>query len=467
MNSIAFGKPIKVIAGHWLKFFNLLSKLKIMKFFAPVFMCLLFHFASAQTVDTAKLNAYFDVLESNNKFMGSITISKGGQVIYDRQCGFAEVSEAARANVETRYRVGSISKTFTTVLVMKAIEKKKLTFDTQLGKFFPEITHADQITIRNLLNHTSGIHNFTNDMQYLIWNTLPHTEEEMVKIVAAGGSDFAPGSKAAYSNSNFVLLTYIVEKVLSDSYGNLVDQYIIKPLGLKHTSLGSKIMAADNEARSYKYFGSWVVDRETDMSVPVGAGAIISSPSDLCRFASGLFGVKLTTQESFDSMKSIHNGFGMGLFPIPFYERKALGHTGSIDGFQSVFAYFPEEDVCYALTANGVNMVVNDISIAVLSATFGRPFEIPEYKIIHFSPEELEAFSGTYASNLIPLKITISSQNGQLLAQATGQAPFPLDAIDKQNFEYKAAGVLMIFDTENRSFTLKQSGAVFEYKKEQ
>ena len=212
----------------------------------------------AQTnFDTVKLNEYFNTIEENNKFMGSVAISKNGEVIYSKAIGFADIEKRLKASEKTKYRIGSITKTFTTVLVLKANEEEKLDLNQTIDKWFPGIKNSNRITVKALLNHRSGIHNFTNDSDYLTWNTQPKTEKEMVEIIEKGGSDFQPDSKAEYSNSNFVLLTYILEKVFNESYSDLLQEHIVKPIGLTNTYVFGEIITSDNECKSYKFVGSW------------------------------------------------------------------------------------------------------------------------------------------------------------------------------------------------------------------
>src|SRR5690606_31662976 len=144
---------------------------------------------------------------------------------------------------------------FTAVLVLKAVENNKLELATTIEKWFPTIPNADKITVKQLLNHRSGIHNFTDDSDYLNWNTQRKTEKEMIGIISKGGSDFTPDSKAEYSNSNYVLLTYIVEKAFSESFSELLNKYIVKPVGLTNTYVFGKVDTSLNEAKSYNYIG--------------------------------------------------------------------------------------------------------------------------------------------------------------------------------------------------------------------
>lgn len=435
-------------------------------FITTTLLLFLGQFGWAQTsFDKAKLDNYFQNLETNNKFMGSIAVSQDGKVIYTKSIGFADVENNQKANENTKYRIGSISKTFTTVLVMKAVEDKKLDLNQTIEKFFPTVPNANKITIKQLLGHRSGIHNFTNDDEYMTWYTQPKTEKEMVEIITKIGSDFEPDSKADYSNSNFVLLTYILEKTYKQSFADLLDKQIIKPLELKNTTFGGKINTTNNESKSYSYKGSWKEEPETDMSIPLGAGGIISSPSDLTKFSDALFGGKLLRAESLELMKTVVDGYGLGLFKIPFYDKTGFGHTGGIDNFTSMFSYFPDGNVSYAMTSNGTNYSNNNISIAVLSAVYGKDYEIPEFSNYEVTAEELEQYLGVYSSVTIPIKITITQDGNTLLAQATGQSAFPLEASAKDEFKFDLANIVIEFIPTEKKLILKQSGMELTFLK--
>jgi D-alanyl-D-alanine carboxypeptidase len=420
----------------------------------------------SQSIDKAKLDSYFDALGANNKFMGSVALSKNGQVVYTKSVGFADVASGKRPDAGSKYRIGSISKTFTTTLIFKAVEEGKLTLDKTIGSYYPALKNGNKITIGNLLNHRSGIHNVTDDATYLQWNTIPQTEVQMIARIVAGGSDFDPDTKAQYSNSNFILLTYILEKTYKKTYAELVEKYIAKPAGLTNTKVGGKINLANNEVNSFTYKGKWTKETETDMSIPAGAGAIISTPSDLTKFAEALFSGKLISLKSVDQMKTTKEGYGMGLFEMPFNNKKAYGHNGGIDGFVSVLGYFPEDKISYALTCNGLNFNTEDIITTLLSAAFNEKYTVPDLTTIKLSTADLDQYLGVYASQDIPLKITVSKEGDTLLAQATGQGAFALDATAKDTFTFAQAGIEMEFNPAQKSFVLKQGGAEYQFTKE-
>ena len=420
----------------------------------------------SQNLDKNKLDNYFNALEQNNKFMGSVAVSKNGEIVYTKSIGFADVENKVKVTEKSKFRIGSISKSFTAVLVFKAVEDKKLDLNQSIDKWFPAITNAKKITVKNLLGHRSGIHDFTHDKDYLTWNTQPKTEKEMLEIIVKGGPDFEPDSKATYCNSNYVLLTYILEKTYSKSYANLIKEYIVKPLSLKNTYVFGKINPKDNECKSYRFAETWNLEPETDFSVPLGAGAIISTPIDLTKFADALFGGKLVKTESLEIMKTIKDGYGNGLFQIPFYKSIGYGHTGGIDGFSSVYSHFPEDNISYALTSNGTNINNNDVSIAVLSAVINQPYEIPVFTNFKVTSEDLDKYLGVYASTQIALKITITKKGNSLIAQGTGQPALPLEATEKDKFKFDQAGAKFEFNPAEKTMILFQRGGQIKFTKE-
>jgi CubicO group peptidase (beta-lactamase class C family) len=416
--------------------------------------------------DKAKLDNYFNTLEKNNKFMGSVAVSKNGEMIYTKSIGFADVENQVKATENSKYRIGSISKSFTAVMILKAVEEKKLTLDQTIDKWFPSIINANKITVKYLLSHRSGIHNFTDERDYLTWYTQKKTEKEMVEIIEKIGSDFNPDSKAAYSNSNFLLLSYILEKTYVKSYSELLQELIVKPISLKNTYVFGKINPNNSECKSYSFIESWKVAPETDFSIPLGAGAIISTSTDLTKFADALFGGKLLKAESLEIMKTLKDGYGIGLFQIPFYESIGYGHTGGIDGFRSVYSHFASNNISYALISNGINFNNNDISIAVLSAVYDKPYDIPDFTTSKLTSEELDKYLGVYASKQISLKITITKDRNTLIAQATGQSAFPLEATDKDKFKFDQAGVKLEFKPADKTMLLFQGGSQIIFTKE-
>ncbi|MBK1897561.1 serine hydrolase domain-containing protein [Chryseobacterium paridis] len=438
--------------------------------FKKIFFCVsigAFNLSFSQNIDKEKLDNYFKVLDNEHKVMGSFAIADHGKVIYSNAIGFSDVENQKKADISTIYRIGSISKTFTAVLIMKAVESKKLTLDTNLSQFFPQIKNAEKIKIEYLLNHRSGIHNFTDDGLYSTYYQLPISEEKLIDIIQKAGSDFEPDAKFSYSNSNYSLLGFILEKIYKKPYAQIIEEYIGKPLQLKYTKVGGKIDPSKNMANSYTYADSkYVKSSETDMSVPIGAGNLVSTPSELIIFMNGLTSGKLISKESLEKMLTFKEHYGFGLAEVPFAGKKGFGHNGGIDHFSSVLYYFPDGERTFAMITNQSNFENNNISIAALSAAYGRDFEIPSFTVIHLSESELQQFTGTYATAKMPMKISVFVKDKVLMAQATGQGAFPLEATSKTSFKFDTAGIVINFNPTKKELVLLQGGNNILFTKE-
>lgn len=418
------------------------------------------------TLNTLKLDSLFNVLEENDKFMGSITLSQNGKTIYTKAIGFDDIETHKKSTINTKYRIGSISKMFTSSLVFKAIEENKLNLTKTIESYFPLVENANKITIGNLLNHRSGIHNFTNDEKYLTYNTEPKTEKEMVEIISDFKSDFKPNTKSEYSNSNYVLLSIILEKTYNSNFKDLIREKISEPLNLKNTYLGNTININNRESNSYNYTTNWTKETETNMSIPLGAGAIVSTSTDLTKFIEALFDEKIITKQSLEKMITITDGYGMGIFQNQFNDKKSFGHTGGIDAFSSVLSYFPEDRLSIALCSNGTSYKNNNIIIGALSSYFNKAFTIPTFEKIEISEVDLKKYVGIYSSKEAPIKFTITQEKDILFAQGEGQPKVALTYKGNHKFSFEQVGAKFEFSPELKTFTLKQRGAEFIFNKE-
>lgn len=425
--------------------------------------CLVF----SQNASKQKLMDYLDSLSVHHKVMGSFAIAENDRPAFLKTTGFSDAAKQQKANINTQYRIGSISKIFTAVLIMKAVEDKKLSLSTKLSLFYPEIEYADKITIGNLLQHRSGIHNLTNEEEYWTYNTKPQTEESLLSIIKKYKSDFSPGTKYVYSNSNYIILGFILEKVYEKSYTRLIKDKIARPLKLTLTEVGGKIDPSKNQSLSYQYTnGNYQLSQETDMSIPVGAGNIISTPTELIKLIIGLENGKLISKNSLEQMKGFVDNYGYGIAKVPFEQYSGYGHTGGIDNFRSVLYYFPELKVAVSFVTNQSDYDNNDISIKMIQTVLGKDFKMPNFKEISVSEELLKKYEGLYKAEGFPLDIKIFSENGKLMGQATGQGKFPLQAVSESEFKFEMAGIKMKFNTAKATMDFSQGANNFTFKKQ-
>ena len=193
----------------------------IRKIFAVLFLAVtLTCNVKAQNLNKAKLDSFFNALNMHSKNMGSVAISNNGVVVYQKAIGYSEVNGDVKtpATIKTKYRIGSISKMFTAVMIFQLIEEGKLSLTMPLATWYPQLPNAAKITISEMLDHRSGLHNFTNDTLYLSYVSKPQSEAAMINIMEKQKPDFEPDAKAEYSNTNFVLLGYIIEKITGKTY---------------------------------------------------------------------------------------------------------------------------------------------------------------------------------------------------------------------------------------------------------
>lgn len=418
--------------------------------------------------DKSKIDSLLRLLEKEDKWMGSVALSENGKVIYTKTIGFQNRDKKLKADKKTKYRIGSISKTFTATLVLKAVEEGKLELSLPINEFFPEIKNGKEITIQNLLNHRSGIYNFTNSEDYSKWSTTSKTKKDLIEIISGYESVFKPNNKAEYSNSNYVLLSFILEEVYEKSFEELLKTKIVEKANLDFTYFGKPARSEENEAFSYsKFEKKWKKENETDMSIPLGAGSIVSTPSDLTKFYTCLFDEKLISKEYLDIMLTIKDGYGHGIFPTPYLKNKGFGHTGGIDGFSSMASYFPSNKMSIAICSNGNSYDNNEIALCMLSSYFNdNKFKFPNFETVELKPEELDKYIGKYSSEALPFDITFSKNGNTLMAFPDGQQKVALESKGNHRFDFIQAKAVFEFNPNKKTMTLKQGGGEFLFKKE-
>lgn len=422
--------------------------------------------SNAQQSKFQKIDSLLTFLNTNNKFMGSIAIRENDKIVFAKAYGFADVATNKKLETDTKLKIGSITKTFTAVMIMQLIEEKKLALETKLSKFYPNIKNADKITIHHLLHHRTGIPDYLNDDETIAEKIyVQNSRAEMIDRITKYESAFEPNSIHKYSNSNYYLLGAIIETITKKSFSDNLNSRIIKKLNLKNTLIPIKTNISNNESFSYLYDGkAWQLTPEWNNSLAFAAGDIAATPTDLTAFMYGLFNGKLISDASLEQMKTMEDYYGKGLIIAPFGEKKFYGHTGGIESFRAVVGYNQEEKLGLSLIVNGDNYNRNDIMIGVLSLYYNKEYKFPDLTAFAVKEELLQKYSGIYSSKTIPLKITVTTEKGLLYAQATGQGAFPLTAKSETEFVFTAAGIKMIF--EENAFTLLQGGMKNVFVKE-
>ena len=415
----------------------------------------------------ATLDQLFDRLLEKNKGMGSLVLAKDGVVLYSRSFGYRQITENDKKllTADTEYRIGSITKMYTAVMIFQLVEEGKLRLTDTLDKFFPQIPNASRITIAQLLSHRSGIPDLQVDEG---WYLQPRTQDEILTTIAKGQPQFEPDTKTAYSNTGYNLLGYIVEKVDGKSYSDALKERITSKIGLKDTYVGTGQSDPEkNEAIAYKYIGGWVEGSEPDLSIPGGGGSILSTPTDMTIFIKALFDLKLVSQESLNQMMVQRDGEGMGIHAFTFADRTVYGETGGSGSSGAWLNYFPEEKLAIAYTTNMKMYPVDEIISDVFDIYWNRPFQLPTFDAFVVSPDVLEQYVGIYSIAGTPAKMIVIRDEATLYIKAGDEqsSGVPLEATAENKFTI-GPGTTFEFDIEKGLLIITQGNAEKVFTKE-
>ncbi|MFN7938033.1 MAG: serine hydrolase domain-containing protein [Bryobacteraceae bacterium] len=420
----------------------------------------------SQTLDKAKLDQLFDRLLEKNKGMGGLVLAKNGNILYSRSFGYGQINgnEKTPLTAETKFRIGSITKTYTAVMIFQLVEERKLKLTGTLDKFFPQIPNASRITIEQILNHRSGIPDIEHDG---VWGKQSRTKQEVVARIAQGQPNFEPGTRHQYSNAGYILLGQIVEKVGGHPYHSALAKRITSRIGLKNTYLGvENTNPGKNEALSYRYLGAWKEAAEISFSITGGAGSILSTPADMAKFIQALFDRKLVSQSSLDQMKTMRDGEGMGMEPFTFAGRTLYGHTGGSSTSGAWLAYFPDEKLALAYTTNAKIHPVRDIVAGVFDIYWNRPFQIPTFDAFTVTPEILDRYVGVYTIAGTPARMTVTREGATLYIRAGAESSgAPLEATAEDKFKINP-GVAIEFDAAKGQLKIKRPNGDRVFTKE-
>lgn len=432
-----------------------------------IFILLLLFLANQKFSAQQNLDPYLDHLFNNRKMMGSVAISYKDSIIYSKQIGYSNAETKKLIDENTKFRVGSVTKTYTAVLVLKAIEEQKLKFTTKLSSYYPQIKNAEKITIEQLLKHRTGIYNFTGKDGELDWERNFHTEDEFINYFSKEKSNFEPGTEYEYSNTNYALLGFILEKIYQKSYAKILEEKIIKPLHLKNTYYSFEIDESKNEALSYNIQDSYLKNTTVHYSNHPGSGGITSTPREVNAFISAVFEGKLIAPKNLEIMLPKKDGeYGLGIMRLGFTDIEGYDHSGRVENFISEYWYFPKQKLGLACLTNAVNINTDDVMKNLLGYAYRNTAILPNFTTIDGMPEdEFSKILGTYRGDDKKESVTISSNGKKLTFQAsqTGQIFFTLNNMGDHNFE--SENVKLTFYPEKKEFTLTQEGRTEVFKK--
>jgi CubicO group peptidase (beta-lactamase class C family) len=374
-----------------------------------------------------------------SKFMGSVLVARDGKVLLDKAYGFANLEWDVPNTPTTKFRLGSITKQFTVASILLLEERGKLKVEDPVKKYMPDAPAAwDKITIFHVLTHTSGIPSLTSFPDFESHEAQAMTPDKLVEWFRDKPLEFEPGTKWNYSNSGYILLGYLIEKISGQSYSEFIQQNIFGPLGMKDSGYDSNAAIIPHRASGYAPGKDGPVNAGfVHMSIPFSAGALYSTTEDLLRWEQGLFGGKVLKAESLAKMTTpFKQDYAFGLGVSTNNGHKMIAHDGGIQGFNTSLAYFPDDKLVVAVLAN-LNGPAGQIAGNLAKVVHGEKVVLPtERKEVTVSPEILKQYVGTY--ELTPkFSLAITLEGGQLISQGTNQEKVPMFAESETMFFLK------------------------------
>ena len=399
--------------------------------------------------DKAALMAITEHYASANRFMGNVLIAQGDQIVFEASFGYANLELNVLHSPSTKFRIASVTKPFTAAAIMVLEGRGLLRLEDRVAAHLPDFSDGDKITVRHLLNHTSGIANYTSLPDFERVTRQFHTLPEVIALFAGKPLEFAPGSRHAYSNSNYIVLMAILESITSKSYADTLRELVLEPLGLQNTGVDESASVLPDRASGYvwkskKYHHAQYMD----ISVASGAGGLYSTARDLQRFARGVCTGELLGADATERVFTLTAAaggdvqYGLGWKINTIAHESVYWHGGMLLGFKSSLNYHPQSDVSIVTLSNHHGSPLDDLSINLAQTVFGLPVKMPVFPIAVFLPSAaLEGLAGRYQlkSGLI-LEISVTDASLHLFIAGQGHfdvyasAPdhFFLDAVEAQ-----------------------------------
>jgi CubicO group peptidase (beta-lactamase class C family) len=315
-------------------------------------------------------------------------------------------------------------------------------------KYIPDAPAAwDKVTIFHLLTHTSGIPSFTGFPDYAPTEAIPTTPEKLVARFRDKPLEFQPGEKWNYSNSGYVLLGYLIEKITGESYAKFVKENIFQPLAMNDSGYDSNSAIIPRRASGYAPGPTGPQNAGfVHMSIPHAAGALYSTTEDLLRWEQGLFGGKLLKPESLAKMTTpFKSDYAFGLAVLKENGHKLIEHGGGIEGFNTEVSYYPDEKVVVIVLGNLNGTAPGDIAKKLGAVALGEKVVLPgERKEVAVAPKILAEYAGTY--QMTPtFQLVMTVEGDRLMTQATNQPKFQLFAESESKFFLKVVDAQVEF----------------------
>lgn len=375
-----------------------------------------------------KFDTYLTAASEVWGFSGTVLVAWHGEVVFARGYGYADQTFGQENTLETKFYIGSITKQFTAAAILKLVEQGKLALDDPITTYLPEYPSnpGDRITLHHLLTHTSGVPNYTEFPELLIRRTSRIAPNDLLAFFQSEPLDFEPGTGFHYSNSGYIILGAIIERVARQSYEAFLHKEFLKKIGMLNSGYARREAGLPNRAVGYTLdMDRRIVNAPSiHLSVLHTAGALYSTVEDMLAWDQALYGNELLSRQSIRAMLTPHaRGYGYGWFIERQWGRTHTFHGGFLDGFNTTIDRWLEDQVCIIVFSNEDEAPVKKIARGLAAIAFQEEYDFPVRKeAMTVSAAELEVYAGVYQVADDYYRI-IRVENGRLMSRASGEAP--------------------------------------------
>lgn len=437
--------------------------------------------AKPAPLDPAALEKKIDELltahATVNGFSGTVLLARDGKPIFAKGFGYANVEWQIPNTTTTKFRVGSVTKQFTSMLIMLLREQGRIALDDSVCAYVTPCPEAwKPVTIHHLLTHTSGIPTYTGIRAWREVNMVPKTTDQIVAFFRDLPLEWTPGEKYAYNNSGYFLLGLVIEKITGKKYEQALQEMILTPLGMKDTGYDWTSTIIPRRASGYTGRGAQLKNAPPlDMQQPYSAGALYSTVEDLLRWDQALYTGTLLPEAARQVMWTPFKdnyAYGWNIGPPAagaFGGHRRIAHGGGINGFSAMFVRLPDPKMTVIVLANNDSASASAVGRDVMAIYYGHKYEIPAVRTVaKVDPAIFDRYVGRY--ELRPgFVVTITREGNSLMAQATGQAKFELLPESETAFFANAPPLAMAFvkgaDGKVTHLVLTQGGERREAKR--
>jgi CubicO group peptidase (beta-lactamase class C family) len=421
-----------------------------------------------QNVTAVNLDTYMTELQKEQNFHGSVLVAKDGKILLEKGYGMADIENKIKNSKDTRFAIGSVTKQFTAMAIMQLFEKGKLALNDKLSKYIPDFKNGDKITLHNLLTHSSGIYNYTSLLEFSSMKPENMTLMNVINLFKNKALNFSPGTKFEYSNSGYVLLTYIIEKVSGLSYDKYLDKNIFKPLGMINT--GDCYQNNELALKTIGYSGYLETEPVNDIILKgaFGAGELYSTTGDLYKWDRALYTEKLLKKANikrmfteYQKMSPIYS-YGYGFMKDYSQYGYEILHTGGTLSFSSIISRYVDKNVTVIALVNSASYDTIPLKEDLADIVFGIRHDIPKApKEVEIDKSVYKNYAGRYTL-AIGSDVEVTTDGEHLFAQISGQEKIEILPESEVKFFSKKVNADISFELDKNNkvigFTLFQSG---------